>query len=113
MEDQVIAVSKTSPAAKNRYIFNSDSLWRMPSSIKEYLLDFKNPVMRGTLFRFLLEPFVGGTSASDESINSFVSRRLGPRIANEMISAVVHGIYAGDTRKLSGIFFFLCLFIPF
>jgi oxygen-dependent protoporphyrinogen oxidase len=74
----------------------------MPSSIREYLSDFRNPVMRGTISRFMREPFVKPTLKNDESIHDFVRRRLGPRIANELISAVVHGIYAGDTRKLSG-----------
>jgi oxygen-dependent protoporphyrinogen oxidase len=99
----VISVAKTRPAAQNRYILHKDSLWRMPSTIKQYLLDFRNPVMRGTLPRFLKEPFVKKASKSDESIHDFVTRRLGTRMASELISAVVHGIYAGDTRKLSGI----------
>ena len=79
----------------------------MPSSIPQYLGDFRNPVMRGTLSRFMMEPFVGISDKSEESIHDFVSRRLGARMANEMISAVVHGIYAGDAQKLSGMHPFL------
>lgn len=77
----------------------------MPASIFEYLTDFKSPVMRGSLPMFLAEPFRPRSDAGldDESIHSFVSRRLGSRIADNMISALVHGIYAGDSRRLSGL----------
>ena len=37
----------------------------------------------------------------DESIGSFVSRRFGSAIADNVLSAVIHGIYAGDIYKLS------------
>lgn len=38
----------------------------------------------------------------DESVASFISRRSGsPHLANNLISAVFHGIYAGDIDKLS------------
>jgi oxygen-dependent protoporphyrinogen oxidase len=38
----------------------------------------------------------------DESVASFITRRLGsPHIANNIVSAVLHGIYAGDVNQLS------------
>ena len=37
----------------------------------------------------------------DESVDSFFRRRLGPRIADNLASAMVHGIYAADSRRLS------------
>ena len=37
----------------------------------------------------------------DETIHEFVSRTLGKDVADNLISAVLHGIYAGDCRKLS------------
>jgi oxygen-dependent protoporphyrinogen oxidase len=37
----------------------------------------------------------------DESIGSFIARRADKRIADNVISAVMHGIYAGDVWKLS------------
>lgn len=40
-------------------------------------------------------------TGGDESVDGFFSRRFGPTLANEMISAMIHGIYAGDTRRLS------------
>jgi len=40
-------------------------------------------------------------SIEDESVGSFVSRRLSPNLSNNLFSAVLHGIYAGDVDKLS------------
>ena len=40
-------------------------------------------------------------SLKDESIRSFFSRRLSSKVADNNISAFVHGVYAGDTEKLS------------
>ena len=38
----------------------------------------------------------------DESIASFLERRLGtPDVGNNLVSAVLHGIYAGDINRLS------------
>jgi oxygen-dependent protoporphyrinogen oxidase len=40
-------------------------------------------------------------AATDESVDSFLSRRFGPEIARVFASAMIHGIYAADSRKLS------------
>jgi protoporphyrinogen/coproporphyrinogen III oxidase len=41
-------------------------------------------------------------SLDDESIASFMNRRLGgPQIGDNIVSAVIHGIYAGDIYQLS------------
>lgn len=37
----------------------------------------------------------------DTTIHQLVSSTLGPNVANSLISAMVHGIYAADSRKLS------------
>ena len=38
----------------------------------------------------------------DESVASFLERRLGtPDVGNNIVSAVLHGIYAGDVNQLS------------
>lgn len=38
---------------------------------------------------------------ADESVDSFIARRFGRPVAEELASAGIHGIYAGDTRRLS------------
>lgn len=37
----------------------------------------------------------------DESVGAFITRRWAPEIANNLVSALYHGIYAGDIWKLS------------
>lgn len=73
---------------------------KMPTTINEYLRS-KSPVFEGTLLNFIKEPFIRPSTLQDESIHSFVSRRLGEGIAENLLSAIIHGIYAGDTRQLS------------
>ena len=38
---------------------------------------------------------------SDESVSSFISRRFSPQMADNLVSAVFHGIYAGSIDQLS------------
>lgn len=40
-------------------------------------------------------------SVTDETVGSFLARRADIRIADNLVSAVFHGIYAGDIWKLS------------
>jgi oxygen-dependent protoporphyrinogen oxidase len=40
-------------------------------------------------------------SMSDETVGSFLARRVDKRIADNIVSAVFHGIYAGDIWQLS------------
>lgn len=37
----------------------------------------------------------------DESVGDFISRRMGHKVADNLVSAIYHGIYAGDIYKLS------------
>lgn len=47
------------------------------------------------------EPFQPTCKESDESVDSFFRRRFGPHIADNMVSAMIRGIYAGDSKDLS------------
>ena len=63
----------------------------------------REPVFKGVLRGFLGEPAQTRRilSLSDESIGSFLSRRFGSPVADNIVSAVLHGIYAGDIYQLS------------
>ncbi|CAG8446644.1 1721_t:CDS:2 [Diversispora eburnea] len=103
LRESIHAIPKNSPAAQNRYIFYPDKLVKLPGS--NFFSGMK-PILST---RFLLEsipaiirePFVEKCLEEDESIHSFITRRLNEKIANILISAIVHGIYAGDIKKLS------------
>ncbi|CAG8791574.1 9917_t:CDS:1, partial [Acaulospora morrowiae] len=48
------------------------------------------------------EPFVRPALPDlDESVHGFFTRRFNEQLADILISALVHGIYAGDVKKLS------------
>ncbi|KIM37477.1 hypothetical protein M413DRAFT_77077 [Hebeloma cylindrosporum] len=108
LEDKVITIPKTAPAAKSRFLYIPEShhskvsgLQRLPNSILSLL---NSPLLSILLPAILREPFKGANRpprANDESVDSFLTRRFGETFARVFGSALVHGIYATDSRKLS------------
>jgi protoporphyrinogen/coproporphyrinogen III oxidase len=98
---------KSSPAARNRYVYYPDHLVRMPHpsyGLAENLWSLlTEPVFSGTLSGALLEPFrdARDKSLKDESVGAFLTRRIGRNTVDRIVSAVLHGIYAGDVWQLS------------
>ncbi|BGP32062.1 oxygen-dependent protoporphyrinogen oxidase [Rhodotorula toruloides] len=96
----IVTVPKTAPSARNRFIYTGH---RSSTSI--------SPTVKAalpTIPSALLEPFRPRSALhddpsglADESVDSFIARRFGRRLADELASAGIHGIYAGDTRRLS------------
>lgn len=108
LQDQLVTVDKSHPAARNRYIYLNGKLHRAPSSLASAVSSSfsSSSPFSGLLSSVLREPFIPRSPQSldadaDESVDSFVSRRFGSGIAENVLSALVHGIYAGDTRDLS------------
>ncbi|KAF9129673.1 hypothetical protein BGW39_003899 [Mortierella sp. 14UC] len=98
LESRIEPVSKTSPAAQNRYIYSHKTLHKLPSSIMGALT---HPLLAAKIPRAGLDLVKGGSGQEDESIQDFVTRRFGKGFSDDLISAMVHGIYAGDVSKLS------------
>ncbi|MBW0476658.1 hypothetical protein O181_016373 [Austropuccinia psidii MF-1] len=101
--DSLIVIPKSHPSAKNRYIFTPSGLQKLPSSIFTLLSTLhKSPINRipkaviKDLFQKPDERVI-----EDESIQEFIERRFGSKMGEEIVSAMVHGIYAGDYRQLS------------
>lgn len=104
----MIITNKNSKAAQNRFVYYPDHLVTMPHPSAGIL---------GNVYNLLTEPVFTGlaramwgesdrpqrpSSLEDESVGSFLSRRLGgSSIPDNLVSAVLHGIYAGDIYKLS------------
>ena len=106
---EILVTSKSSPAARNRFIYYPDRLVRLPvpgpdASIFSCLKTlFSEPLfdgLLGGLFHEISRP-KNPDNVPDESVASFVSRRFSPQIADNIVSAVFHGIYAGDINELS------------
>lgn len=99
--------SKGSVAAQNRFIYYPDHLIRMPgpgSSLSQNVSTlWSEPVFDGALLAALMEVTKPQRPEGlyDESIGSFISRRFGSNLADNVVSAVFHGIYAGDIYRLS------------
>ncbi|KAH8689548.1 putative nuclear polyadenylated RNA-binding protein Nab2 [Talaromyces proteolyticus] len=113
MEDQLLLINENSPAATNRYIYYPDHLVRLPGKSPQDMggfpafLQMLYNLFREPLNRSLILPIVNEIRIprregdSDESIGEFATRRMGKDIADNLVSAVFHGIYAGDIYKLS------------
>lgn len=103
----MITTNKLSAAALNRFIYYPDRLVCMPEPSQGiYAIAWKmltEPVFKG-MHRLLFEYKRPRRPAEldDESVGSFLARRTGGTdIPDNLVSAVFHGIYAGDIYKLS------------
>ena len=63
----------------------------------------REPLFRGLVSGAFKEIFTrkGAQKFEDESIGSFISRHFGPQVVDNIVSAVLHGVYAGDVYNLS------------
>ncbi len=94
-------VQKADDRAAKRYLYRDGRLHLLPTGPLAFL---RSRVLspRGRA-RLLLEPLARRKPAGvlDETIHDFASRRIGSEAADVLIEAMVSGIFAGDTRKLS------------
>lgn len=98
--------SKESVAAQNRFIYYPDHLVRLPgpgvSLLTSIVTILREPLFKDLFSASLTEPFKSAQRGmDDESIGSFISRRFKPALADNIVSAIIHGIYAGDIYQLS------------
>ncbi|KIM91285.1 hypothetical protein PILCRDRAFT_762586 [Piloderma croceum F 1598] len=103
LKSSLVLTRKTSPAAKNRFLYipGTNGLQLIPSSITSF---FSSSLARILVPAILREPFRRYNrppGITDESLDSFLIRRFGEPFARTFGSAMVHGIYAADSRILS------------
>jgi oxygen-dependent protoporphyrinogen oxidase len=107
LENELLMTSKESVSAQNRFVYYPDHLVKMPgkgqdiySMIWGVLTEPAFKEVWKILFEYNRPPRPAGLE--DESVASFLQRRLGTtQIADNLASAVLHGIYAGDVHQLS------------
>lgn len=108
IEDDILITKHGSASASNRFIYYPDHLVRMPGPGQN---------LYNIIWSLITEPAFNGLAVGaafeygrpsrphdleDESVGSFLNRRLGTsEPANNLVSAVLHGIYAGDIYQLS------------
>ncbi|KZT54650.1 Protoporphyrinogen oxidase [Calocera cornea HHB12733] len=102
LKDQLVTVPTTAAAAKNRYLY-LPPLTLLPNTVGAALLTPFTPALRPLLPAILGEPLRRANrpaGVEDESVDSFFTRRFGEEFARRFASALVHGIYAADSREL-------------
>ncbi|KAG4302371.1 hypothetical protein PCK1_001353 [Pneumocystis canis] len=102
LKDEMILVPKNSPFIKNKFIYFENQLNALPTSLISLLLS-KTPIFRSLLWAIICEPFkpTRNKNITDETISSFISRRFNKSVSENIVSALIHGIYSGDIDDLS------------
>jgi oxygen-dependent protoporphyrinogen oxidase len=103
----MIFVPRDSPAARDRWLYYPDHLVHVPHPsqgvIKILQTLLTEEAFKGFLWDAATEILKEGrkTPIEDESIGDFFSRRVNKKIVDQVLSGVLHGIYAGDAYQLS------------
>ncbi len=107
-KDSTLALSKKlnlkpirgSEESKIRYILINGQLMKVPTNPVKFF--FSSLLSFGGKIRMLREYFVPQLKEEiDESVESFVSRRVGREFCEKLIDAMSTGIYAGDPARMS------------
>jgi len=105
LEKELLTVAKSEPAAQTRFLHisgSSSGLSPLPSPSS--ILSLLTSPLSGQIYNGLQRDFwtaYNRPDVEDESVDAFFTRRFGPEFARIFASALVHGIYAMDSRKLS------------
>ncbi len=85
-------------AAEDRFIARDGRLRRVPTTPSAFLAS--DVLSLPGRLRVLLEP-LRPRGAADESVFDFAARRIGREAAEVLVDAMVTGVFAGDSRRLS------------
>lgn len=92
-------LTEANKQAKKRYIVKNGELVVLPTSIGSF---FTTPLLSmGAKLSLIKEPFTAPSVKHDESIASFIRRRLGQQPLDYGVNPFVSGIFAGDPKQLS------------
>ncbi|XP_015254587.1 PREDICTED: protoporphyrinogen oxidase [Cyprinodon variegatus] len=100
LDGEILPVSYSHDASKNRFLYINGQLHRLPSEMRT-IFQTVPPFSRPLAFSLMKEFLVKKGKEADESIHSFVSRRLGKEVADIAIDSMCRGVFAGDCKKLS------------
>lgn len=103
-KENELQVMKSTSIANRKYIAGQDhQLVQVPSSVNSFFKFLSSGVVSGIPTGAIKELFQKASSTgTDESIEGFISRRFkSTALTDNIMSAVLHGVYAGDVSKLS------------
>jgi protoporphyrinogen/coproporphyrinogen III oxidase len=93
---------------RKTYVVRAGRLVEIPAGFSLLAPTHLGPVFRSSLFssfgklRIAMEPYIPArTSGDDESLDSFVKRRLGHEVLERVAQALAGGIYTADPKRLS------------
>ena len=107
LQSSLLIVPKSSPAAKNRYLHipGTEGLTIIPQSfstlLKSPLTKILIPAILGGIFRSHSPALKALREDDDVSVDAFITAKFGEDFARLFASALIHGIYAADSRQLS------------
>ncbi len=93
------ALVQADEGAADRFILRGGKLRRVAASPLAFMMSDILP-LAGRL-RLLGEPFARRRPDRDETVFDFARRRIGPQAAEVLVDAMVTGVFAGDSQKLS------------
>lgn len=100
----------TNPNQKNTYVLKKNRLLPLPDGLAMMIPTNIPSILQSGLVSWfskarmgfdLIMPPAGKKAGEDESLGSFISRRLGREAYENLIEPLMSGIYAGDGDKLS------------
>ncbi|GAB0086866.1 Protoporphyrinogen oxidase [Sergentomyia squamirostris] len=102
LENAIIPILRSSPAAQRRLIYVRGQLHVLPSSFKS-LFKKTSPFSRPLITALFHDLRTGKSlkSLEDESIYDFTKRRFGQEMADYAISPMICGICAGNAKEIS------------
>jgi len=93
---------------RKTFVVRAGRLVEIPAGFSLIAPAHLGPIFRSALFspigklRIAMEPYIAArTSAEDESLDSFVTRRLGREVLERVAQALAGGIYTADPKRLS------------
>jgi oxygen-dependent protoporphyrinogen oxidase len=96
LDDDLVRADERSA---DRFILRRGRLRKVVTSPPAFMLSSVLPL--SARLRLLAEPFAQPHPGSDETVFEFASRRIGRQAAEILVDAMVTGVFAGDSRKLS------------
>jgi protoporphyrinogen/coproporphyrinogen III oxidase len=98
----------TNSQVRRTYVMRGEKLYELPEGLTGLIPSRFGPMARSSLIspagklRMALEYFIPPrATAGDESLASFVERRLGREVYERLVEPLLSGIYAGDGECLS------------
>ncbi|KAK4991889.1 oxygen-dependent protoporphyrinogen oxidase [Elasticomyces elasticus] len=97
LQEDTIFTGTDSPAARMRLPHPTFGMFQNLRTV------LSEPLFKGIMWPLFREFLIDARDErmDDESVGSFMSRRISKNIVDQAVSAMIHGIYAGDVWQLS------------